>query len=128
MVNENTPTGSSPVERIVRAQNPERAAFEAWLMAEQMLGATWNAERNCFDEFPAHLAYKAWQAARPKRTAVGAAMNVAAALVQRKPLDAFGDLKDATHIGHRQFARALEKADEDTRLMAVKLADALRAL
>lgn len=40
---------------------PQRAAFEAWLMAEHLLDATWNAERNCYDEFPAHLAWKAWQ-------------------------------------------------------------------
>lgn len=42
---------------------PERAAFEAWLMAEHLLDATWNADRNCYDEFPAHLAWKAWRAA-----------------------------------------------------------------
>lgn len=112
----------------VRAHHPERTAFEAWLMADHMLDATWNAERNCYDEFPAHLAFKAWQAARPKRPAVGAIMNVAAALAQRKPLAAFGELEDATHIGHRQFNRAANRADEDTRLLAVKLADALRAL
>ncbi len=41
---------------------PQRAAFEAWLMAEHLLDATWNAERNCYDEFPAHLAWKAWRA------------------------------------------------------------------
>jgi hypothetical protein len=41
----------------------QRAAFEAWLQKEQLLTATWNEERNCFDEFPAHLAYQAWQAA-----------------------------------------------------------------
>ena len=97
-------------------------------MAEHMLDATWNDARNCYAEFPAHLAYKAWQAARPKRPAFGASMNVAAALAQRRPLDAFGELEEATHIGHRQFARAYAKADEDTRLLAVKLADALRAL
>src|SRR3712207_3282866 len=39
-----------------------RRAFEAWLLSEQWLTATWNVERNCYDEFPAHLAYKAWLA------------------------------------------------------------------
>jgi len=39
-----------------------RKAFEAWLLSEQWLTATWNEERNCYDEFPAHLAFKAWQA------------------------------------------------------------------
>src|SRR4051812_43920571 len=41
----------------------QRAAFEAWLLKEHLLTATWNEERNCFDEFPAHLPYQAWQAA-----------------------------------------------------------------
>src|SRR3712207_7441676 len=39
-----------------------RKAFEAWLLSEQWLTATWNDERNCYDEFPAHLAFKAWLA------------------------------------------------------------------
>jgi len=42
---------------------PEREEFEAWLLDEQWLTATWNEARNCYDEFPAHLALKAWQAA-----------------------------------------------------------------
>lgn len=45
---------------------PDRAAFEKWLMDIHGLDSTWNEERNCFNDFPAHLAFKAWQQAREK--------------------------------------------------------------
>jgi hypothetical protein len=41
-----------------------RQEFEAWLQEVHLLDATWNEERNCYDEFPAHLAFKAWCAAK----------------------------------------------------------------
>lgn len=49
---------------MTNAVDTNRAAFEAWLMEDHLLDATWNEKRNCFDEFPAHLAHKAWQASR----------------------------------------------------------------
>ena len=124
------------LERKVRAHNPERDAFEAFCCRR------WGAYRDDFERHAAdaetyagqyrtgsvEFAWCAWQAARPKRAAYGAVMNVAAALAQRKPIYAFSELEDATHIGHRQFRRAYNKADEETRLLAVKLADAVRAL
>lgn len=42
----------------------DRASFEKWLMDIHGLEATWNETRNCYDEFPAHLAFKAWQKGR----------------------------------------------------------------
>jgi hypothetical protein len=42
----------------------DREAFEQWLLDEQGLVGSWDYERGCYSEFPAHLAYKAWQAAR----------------------------------------------------------------
>lgn len=44
------------------AREADRAAFEKWLADVHLLTATWNEARNCYDEFPAHLAYKAWKA------------------------------------------------------------------
>lgn len=123
-----TPESVPGLQRSVRALDPERAAFERWLADVHLLTATWNEQRNCYDEFPAHLAFCAWKSARPPRDKVGVVYNVAAALAQRKPLQAFGEFDNSTHIGHRQFGRAYAKADEDTRLLAVKLADAVRAL
>jgi len=41
-----------------------REEFEVWLLEEHGLEAEWQAERNCFKEFPAHLAHQAWQASR----------------------------------------------------------------
>lgn len=134
MSNEQTmPAVAGPLDRRVRALDPERAAFEAWATRE---GYTTKKVPNatCMDGLPVyhdtrtHAAWWAWQAARPQRAAVGAIVNVAAALAQRRPLDAFGEFEDATHIGHRQFRRAYDKADEDTRLLACKLADAYKAL
>ncbi len=102
--------------------NPERAAFERWWCNTKLnVGlAQWDLWKE--------LVWDALQAARPKRAAVGAIVNVAASLAQRQPLMAFGVFDNATHIGHRQFGRAYSKADEDTRRMAVRLADAVRAL
>lgn len=118
------------VDRVVRAPHPERAAFEAWCCKR------WAGDRNALtirddgEYLNGHVqfAWCAWQAARPKRDKVGAIVNVAAALAQRKPLDALAPLTEVSHIGHRQMARAYSRADEDTRLLAVKLADAVQAL
>lgn len=118
------------LERWVRALSPERAAFEAWCCKR------WAGDRGALtigadDEYingHVQFAWCAWQAARPKRDKVGAIVNVAAALAQRKPLDALAPLTEVSHIGHRQMARAYSQADEDTRLLALKLADAVQAL
>lgn len=128
--NEAAGLGESALQRPVRAPHPERAAFEAWCCKR------WAGDRNALtlrddgEYLNGHVqfAWCAWQAARPKRDKVGAIVSVAAALAQRKPLQAFGEFGDATHIGHRQFGRAYHRADEDTRLLAVKLADAVQAL
>jgi hypothetical protein len=42
----------------------ERAAFERWLHDVHGLSSTWQAERNCYKDFPAHLAFCAWKEAR----------------------------------------------------------------
>ena len=55
------------------------------------------------------------------REALAALMVIAAECAQRKPLRGFEELTEATHIGHRQFGRAHEQADEDVRMLAVRL-------
>lgn len=131
MATEQTPPADAGrLDRGVRAPHPERAAFEAWCCKR------WAGDRGALtigadDEYingHVQFAWCAWQAARPKRDKVGAIVNVAAALAQRKPLDALAPLTEVSHIGHRQMARAYSQADEDTRLLAVKLADAVQAL
>lgn len=47
----------------------DREAFEQWLRDSQMLDATWDEKRNCYQEFSAHLAWQAWQAAKASATA-----------------------------------------------------------
>ncbi|HEJ5728158.1 TPA: hypothetical protein SL760_001015, partial [Pseudomonas aeruginosa] len=41
-----------------------REEFEAWLLREHGLESEWQDERNCFKDYPAHLAFKAWKASR----------------------------------------------------------------
>lgn len=41
-----------------------REEFEAWLLDIHGLESEWQEARNCFKDFPAHLAYQAWQASR----------------------------------------------------------------
>lgn len=45
----------------------DREEFEKWLLNEQGLTAEWDEDRNCYKEFQAHLAWKAWQAAPQQR-------------------------------------------------------------
>lgn len=40
----------------------KRAAFEKWLDETMGLQCEWQEERNCYKEFAAHLAWKAWDA------------------------------------------------------------------
>ena len=122
------PADEGRLERVVRAHHPERADFERWLEREHLLTATWNDQRNCYDEFPAHLAFKAWCKARPKRVVVGRLINLAADCAQRKPLRGLEPLTEATHIGHRQFGRAYELADEAVRQLACDLCGVADAL
>ena len=41
-----------------------REEFEAWLLEVHGLDSEWQEKRNCFADFPAHLAFQAWQASR----------------------------------------------------------------
>lgn len=126
---ESRPAVEGPVERRVRALDPEREAFELWLNPGRHAGnvSPW-VEPGRYEKETHQLAWLAWKAARPKRPAVGAIVNVAAELAQRKPLRALDPLTEASRIGRLQMARAYAQADEDTRLLAIKLADAVRAL
>ena len=49
----------------------ERVAFERWLLKEQGLDDEWDERRNCYKRFPAHLAWKAWQAGEARGFALG---------------------------------------------------------
>lgn len=41
-----------------------REEFIDWLADEHGLESEWQEERNCFKDFPAHLAFQSWQASR----------------------------------------------------------------
>lgn len=42
----------------------ERAFFRVWLQNTYMLDAHWDEQRKCFKEFPPHIAFQAWLAAK----------------------------------------------------------------
>lgn len=44
----------------------DRSAFEHWLHDVHGLESVWQEERNCYKDFPAHLAYSAWCASRER--------------------------------------------------------------
>lgn len=48
-------------EDAVVTDDPERKEFLDWLLSEHGLTSEWQPERNCFADFPAHLAYQAWR-------------------------------------------------------------------
>lgn len=49
-----------PPEVFVKA---ERDRFERWVAETWMTDAEFDPERNCYVEFPVHMAWKGWQAA-----------------------------------------------------------------
>lgn len=130
------PADEGRIERRVRALDPERAAFEAWCCKR------WSGDRGplYIRDMPGserlgeyvnghvQFAWEAWQAARPKRAAVGRLINLAAECAQSKPLRGMEPLTEVAHIGRRQFGRAYAQADEAVRKLACDLrgvADAL---
>src|SRR5574343_515074 len=124
---------SVPLQRRVRAPHPERAAFERWASqngysVDKVSNAIGPDGLEVYDDPRTHAAWWAWQAARPKRAAVGRLINLAADCAQRKPLRGLEPLTEVTHIGHRQFARAYEQVDEAVRKLACDLRDAADAL
>lgn len=51
-----------------RVTNPhaEADAFERWLSEKHCLSSEWQPERNCYRDFQAHLAWRAWLASRER--------------------------------------------------------------
>ncbi|HCF0295530.1 TPA: hypothetical protein NH680_000776 [Pseudomonas aeruginosa] len=84
-----------------------REEFEAWLLREHGLESEWQDERNCFKDYPAHLAFKAWKASR-------AALRVELPEVGSAPDEAkydlgFGDPKFAHDYREHQVSAALRQ-------------------
>jgi Protein of unknown function (DUF551) len=44
------------------SEDSVRARFEEWLHNKYCDKGTWNDERNCYDEFAVHMAFKGYQA------------------------------------------------------------------
>jgi hypothetical protein len=48
----------------------QRQEFELWLDVRHDLASEWQPSRNCFKDFPAHLAWCAWRESRQRAGAV----------------------------------------------------------
>lgn len=134
MTTEVSPAVASNAE--LERMTPERAAFEAWCCKR------WGGDRDALrrrdmagserlgEYVSGHVqfAWDAWRAARPKRDKVGRLINLAADCAQRKPLRSLAPLTEATHIGHRQFGRAYDQADDALAVLSQDLRAAIDAL
>lgn len=125
------------------AQAQRRQAFEQWLLREHLLDATWDDERNCYREFPAHLAFKAWCASadsarqavlqevqQAQRPAIGALYKEAADLAGGKalrPLELLEDRAGRT-LGRRALVDSLEQSSLALKTSAVQVARAIDGL
>lgn len=49
---------------MTQRDDKDRSEFEQWLGDVMCMRSVWDAERNCYDDFAPHLAWRAWQAAR----------------------------------------------------------------
>ena len=123
------PADAGPVERMVRAPHPERAAFEAWWWCKAYHPAALQPfEDGCYMNVKAGVAWDAWQAARPSRAGIGRLVNMAADMVNAKPMREFDALTEARQIGCRQFERAHDKTRRSLQLIGIQLAEVARAL
>ena len=113
----------------LKRRDPEREAFEAWLNPGHHAGnvSPW-VEPGRYEKETHQLAWLAWQAARPKRSAIGRLINLSADCALRKPLRSLAPLTEATHIGHRQFGRAYDRADDALAVLSLDLRAAIDAL
>ena len=123
-----TPAPLGPVKRIVRAPHPERAAFEAWWCRAYHPAPLQSFEDGGYMDPKVGVAWDAWIAARPGRAAVGRLVNMAADMVNAKPMREFESLAEARQIGCRQFERAYDKTRRSLQLLGIQLAEVARAL
>lgn len=100
-------------------QDKDRAAFEAWLWEVMKLDSEWDEKRNCFVDYPAHLAFKAWQAAIAHERKIKADTIAA--------LTSFGDMIDkllnVPEYIHRDAVREFIAHDRQQRGEPVKGVD-----
>ena len=129
-MNDTTPAGASPVERMVRAHDPDRSAFEAWWCKAYHPAMLARVKDSEYELERVQLAWCAWRAARPNRAAVGSLINIASEIAQRKPLRALDLLADnaGRTLGRRALGDALEGAHDNLARTAMRISDAARAL
>ena len=105
-----------PINDLTMAHN----AFEKWLDETMGLDAEWDAERNCYKEFAAHLAWKAWQASPIRAATVEQATRAEAekggelADLLRKVVE-LADSQPFTSVGHM-----VEHVIPDIRIAALR--------
>ena len=117
------PAVGSPVGRMVRAHDPDRAAFERWCHDKYGAEAYRHTSACCGE-------WDAWQAARPNLAAVGTLVNIAAELAQHKPVRALDLLSERSGrtLGRASLDDALAGAHDGLGQIAMRVAEAARAL
>ena len=126
-----SPAVGTPDHWQVRAHDPERVAFEAWLNPGRHAGnVSPFVEPGHYEKETHPLAWLAWQAARPKRAAVGTLINIAAELAQRKPVRALDILSERSGrtLGRSSMDDAIEAAHDRLAQIACRIVAAARAL
>lgn len=124
------PAVDCPVERKVRAHDPDRAAFEAWWCKAYHPAKLARQEHGCYLDLSAGMAWDAWQAARPKRAAVGRLVNLAALLTSPTPMRKLWQLEEEAGrtLGRRALSDSLADSDERLKTLAIELAALAQAL
>lgn len=137
--NDHRPAVGGPVQRQVRALEPERAAFEVFAAGwglKTHRDPEWHAfgDQSEFDRPYYHgatcAAWAAWQAARPKRAAVGRLVNMASVLTGPDPMRKLWQLEEEAGrtLGRRALSDAMADSDERLKTIAIELAALARAL
>ena len=124
------PADEGRLDLRVRAQVPERAAFEAWWCKAYHPHALQAKEAGCYIDRSAGMAWGAWQAARPNRSSMGRLVNLAAKLMHPDTLRRLWHLEEESGrtLGRRALSAALEDADENLKLAAIEMRRAVDAL
>ena len=126
----NSPAVVGPLERGVRALDPERDAFERWWCKAYHPAKLEKKEGGCYLELSAGMAWDAWQAARQNRGEIGRLVNMAAVLTSPTLIRELWRLEEKAGrtLGRRALSKALADADTRLKTLAVELAALARVI
>ena len=126
----NSPAVESRLDRVVRALDSERAAFEAAMARKGYHMPPRLYNDGAYRDTCYSAGWVAWQMARPKRSDVGALVNLAAKLIAPDTLRQLWRLNENSGrtLSRRALSAALDDANENLKLASITLARIARAL